>query len=129
MDTTIILLQFLGVFFASTGLIMALRRKMMMSVFHDIFSYRGMSFILGLILMFLGLFLVFTHNRWGSFNEIIVSVLGWYILLESLLYLVLPQKKFKKMEKILHKKYFYHFITLVYFAVGVLFIIQGFFLN
>lgn len=127
MPNTIFLAQIIGLFFGITGLSMFLRRKMMMTVFHELFRVRALSYMLGVVMLILGLFLVLQHNFWwqGTLNTVI-TILGWYILLESVFYLFLPQKSMRKAYNWLEDKKIYYLISGCFIILGAYLIYSGF---
>jgi hypothetical protein len=128
MHSTIFLAQFTGVFFVIAGLSMALRRKMLMTVFNEMFQTRALSYILGLMSLLVGLFIVLQHNLWNGSLEIIISILGWYLFIESIPYLFISQEKMKRALNWLENRKVYYGIAFGYLMLGSYLVCAGFFL-
>ena len=77
---------------------------------------------LGLVFFPQGLFIVITHNDWEMSPSVIVTLLGWAILIKSLLYLLWPRW-------VLKFKGFYEksdlFLTRYFRIAGAIYIILG----
>jgi len=119
MDTTLFLSQLLGVFLTVTGLSMIIKRKMLMHVLDDVFKHRTMSYMFGVLLLIGGLLIVLNHMKWGTTQEVIVSIVGWDLVIESFAYLFFPQKTLRKVFKTLRKKWFYNLVSVTYLVLGV----------
>jgi uncharacterized membrane protein HdeD (DUF308 family) len=119
MDTTLFLSQLLGVFLTVTGLSIIVKRKMLMHVLEDIFKHRTVSYMFGVLLLIAGLLIVLNHMKWGTTQEIVVSLIGFDLVFESFAYLFLPQKTLKKMFKALRRPWFYRLVSFAYVGLGV----------
>jgi uncharacterized membrane protein YfcA len=125
---TIFLTQFFGIFLVAIALSMALRRKMMMNIIHGVFGNRGVTYLWGLVMLLIGLFIILNHFLWSNLPEIVISVLGWLILIEALMYMFLSKKAFTKIEKKLTKSKLHKLLVTVQFIAGLYLVYVGFFL-
>ena len=55
-------------------------------------------YVLTVLMLVFGLFVVMNHNLWGSLEEVIVSVIGWATLIKGILLGIVP-KHFEKMAE------------------------------
>jgi uncharacterized membrane protein len=79
---------------------------------------------LGLIL---GLCLVVVHNIWIWESEVLVTLVAWFLLIKSVLWLAFPEK----MVNFTHKMYSgpgFYFAAIVAGVIGILLISHGFYL-
>ncbi|MFT7557346.1 MAG: hypothetical protein ACI83D_000009 [Planctomycetota bacterium] len=126
---TIFLTQFFGIFLVAIALSMALRRKMMLRIIHDVFGNRGVTYVWGTVMLIISLFIILNHFLWTNLPEIVVSVLGWLMLVESLMYIFLRKKAFIKMEKKFTKSKIYSALLVLNFIAGLYLVYVGFFLS
>ena len=81
----------------------------------------------------MGLLVVLTHNDWSGFSvpSLIVTILGWTIIIKSLLFFFLPVTMLKLQEVIYKNKsdqflnWFFRGIGVIYIAVSLLIICQN----
>jgi len=118
MTTTVFLAQIIGFFFLVTGLSMIVRRKMMMEIFGDMIRHRALTYILGVVLLVFGYLIVANHNLWGGVGGIIITILGWALVLESVMYLFFSKQTLSKMFGFLSNKDFYYVMSVAYFVLG-----------
>lgn len=120
--------QLIGIFFVIVSFSMAFRRKMMMSVFSEIFRTRALSYILGIFMLGLGLFLVLKHAIWNGGAATVINLLGWYLVIESLAYLFLPQRAMYRFFSWLEYKKVYYTIAIGFLVLGGYLLYAGFFM-
>ena len=119
MEHTIFLSQLIGAFSLVMGLSMAVKRKMMMEIFHEVFATRALSYIMGVVMLLIGLLLVLTHNIWqGGPETMVITIVGWLVLLESLSYLFFSRSFLRKYVRWLQDKAVYFAIAFAYLALG-----------
>ena len=126
MDSSNLPAQLIGIFFVITSFSMAFRRKMMMSVFREIFSTRALSYILGFFMLGIGLFLVLKHANWTGGSATVINILGWYLLVESVAYLFLPQKIMYGLFNWLEYKKVFYTIAIGFLVLGGYLVYAGF---
>ena len=90
MDLTILLAKVLGLFLIVIGALIVLRRSYFMPVFGSYPEERLIRAVVSMAEVLAGLFLVVMHNQWSPLPAAVVTIIGWLVLLEGLLYLVLP---------------------------------------
>lgn len=74
--------------------------------------------VIGMIRLAIGLAMVIGHDLWGSGVEILVSLLGWVILLSGLLTLFLPDESLRALMTRLRYPERLPIFALVTFALG-----------
>lgn len=125
--STQFLTQFLGLFVAALAFMMLVRRKMVIEIFTSLFSSRSQTFILGLVLFVIGLFVVLQRDLWDGIAGIVTGIVGWLILIEASLYFLLPKKSFTKIIAGLRDSWVYYTTTGIYLLAGLYLILLGFF--
>ena len=126
MDSSNLPAQLIGIFFVITSFSMAFRRKMMMGVFHEIFSTRALSYVLGFFMLGIGLFLVLKHANWTGGSATVINILGWYLLVESVAYLFLPKKIMYGLFNWLEYKKVFYTIAIGFLVLGGYLVYAGF---
>jgi len=116
MDTldTIFLAQLLGVFTLVLGLSMLVKQKMLMNIYEDFFKNRTLVYFIGAIEMVTGVLMVLRHNIWEGELATAVTILGWFLLLEGLVYMFASRGVLKGFANFLHQKPAFNVI-----AIGV----------
>jgi hypothetical protein len=96
---TMLLSRVLGLFLVILGALILLRRRYYLSVFAEFGRARLTRTVISMAELLAGLFLLVIHNRWSSFAAGLVSLIGWMAVLESLIYLALPDRIVEKFLK------------------------------
>jgi len=123
---TVYLARVLGLSFIALGLIFTIRRHYFMTVYPDIVTARMTRLVFATAMVVAGLFLVVAHNIWLTIPAAIISVVGWMILLEGLVYLVLPDETLKLAVSTLNKPATYLVGGAITIAVGIYLTAFGF---
>lgn len=127
MDSFNLPAQLIGIFFVIASFSMAFRRGMMMTVFREIFRSRALSYIIGVMMLGIGLFLVLNHGIWQGTPSSVINIFGWYLLFESIAYLFLPQRVMSKLFGWLAYKKIYYTIAVGFLILGSYLVYAGFF--
>lgn len=99
-----------------------------MEIFGELFTNRLVSYVMGVAILLIGLLLVLTHNLWqGGLETVVITVVGWIVALESLVYLFLSKAMLKKYGRWLKNKSVYYAITFMYLLLGSYLTYAGFF--
>ncbi len=90
METSLFLAKVFGLYFVGTGLVAWVRRKDLMAMVEQLIENRPLIFSLSFVGFVIGLLLVVSHNVWIAGWPVVVTILAWLVLIESLVYLLLP---------------------------------------
>ena len=118
METSIFLAQLIGVFSLVMGFSMLVKRKMLISIFHELSDSRALSYILGTLIFLLGLLVILNHNVWVLNPRIIITIIGWVILIEGGSYLFVSKEAFRKYLAFLDNRKIYYIIAIGYLILG-----------
>ena len=130
MDISIFIAQILGAVFLIVSVSMFLRREMMRGIFFTLFSVRFFTYAFGLLLFVFGLSVILFHNVWsGDFYKIIITVLGWAAVTESLAYIFLPTSFFKEAGVFLRENSLFYALATIYLVLGAYLAYFGFLIN
>lgn len=126
MDSTVFIAQLLGFFFLITGASMVFRREMMIAIFNKLFTERIFSYLLGVLLLILGLVIVLLHTTWIDRLDVIVSIVGWYMILEAIAYLFISKSLMAGTLQLIKEKKYYYIVTAPYICIGIVLLIFAF---
>ena len=88
-----------GFLFVVLGLIFLIQPKNIAHIF-SLVEQPITLFLAGLINLVLGIVLVLTYNVWDSSWKVIITMLGWLVLLRGVLILLSPETVKKIVEKV-----------------------------
>ncbi len=83
MQSSIFLAKLIGPIMALAGLAMLINRKQIDAMAQEFLRSPTLFFMLGLIDFSIGLAIVLTHNVWVADWRLIITVLGWLLLLRG----------------------------------------------
>lgn len=92
MDITVHLASYLGILYIVVSLAALLGPQKVHGFLKSLRDSGHSFFMLGVIVFMFGLLITMLHSDWSSFNGILVGLIGWGAILESLMYLFLPRK-------------------------------------
>ncbi len=116
METTIIIAKVLGIYFIISGIFMATRQRTFALILKDLYEHKASSYIVGLMLVFGGGFLVSRENVGTGPIATFVVLMSWAILLKGILYTFFPDW-LNKMSQSFSKK--------TYSVIGIVVAILG----
>ena len=90
MDVSIFLSQFFGVLLIVKGIFLLIKRKDMPAMIRGLTSNVATLSVIGLWTFGMGLLLVLFHNVWESSWRVILTILGWTVLLKGLALAFMP---------------------------------------
>jgi len=118
MDLTIFLTQVIGLYLILIGVIFLARRKVMMAVMADIIKNKPLIYVVAILELLAGLALVVGHNVWAWDIFVVITIVGWLMVVEALIYLILPYSLISKIFKKINT-------PSVYIVGGILSVILG----
>jgi hypothetical protein len=92
MQTSIFLAKLLGPILALAGLAMLINRKELGALAQEFLRSRALFFLLGLVDFAVGLAIVLTHNVWAADWRVIITVLGWLLLVRGVVRTLIPEQ-------------------------------------
>lgn len=96
MPLTVVLSKVLGIFLVIVGAAILLRRRYYLPVYGAFVHERLLRAVTSLAEILAGLFLVVLYDEWSSLPAAILSLIGWFALLEGLMYTLLPDSFLEK---------------------------------
>lgn len=128
MELTLFLAKFMGIFSLIYGASLLLEKKMIIGIFSSFLGEgRLTSYILGLLEVLGGLAIVLTHNIWNEgMLALMVTILGWLLLLDGVNYLFMSKKRLSNMLGMLQYSKMYYFGATVLIVLGLYLTYFGF---
>ncbi len=89
---TLLLSQVLGVYLIIMAAAMVNRVKFFRKIVSHLDAHNPSLFFFMPISLLAGLFLINIHGGWDYHPGVIITIIGWYILIRSVLFLISPEK-------------------------------------
>lgn len=124
-DATIFLSKLIGFFCLVIGASM-LKRDMMMAVFLELSRERALSYVMGVLMLIMGLLVTLVHTKLGNPLSTVITLIGWGILFEAAIFLFSSKETVAKYVNTLESKEMYYLIALGYFLIGAYLSFNGF---
>lgn len=125
MMTSIFLAKLFGIAILVKVLVILLKRKEIQQVITECFNSRGTVYTVAAIEFFVGLSIILNHNVWVGW-PVIITILAWLMIIESVLALILPFNKIKSVIYVINSPRFYALGVVVGIILGVLLVFKGF---
>src|SRR3989344_6424886 len=93
------LTQLIGLYFLIGGLIVVTRRAAFMPGIKQLVANRPMLIIVGMVELFAGLAIVLAYPTVGFSSDGVLSLVGWMLVVESVLYFLLPSRDVQQFMK------------------------------
>lgn len=117
---TIFLSKLIGLFCVAFSLSMIAHRQTAVALITALVQDPPLVLLMGMIGLAAGLAIVFGHNIWsGGALTVVVTVVGWVILIRGLLLLLLPPATFVKLFASFHFDQFFLVYLAIPLALGV----------
>ncbi len=91
-DNSIFLARLLGPIFLVIGVGLLVNRTSYRAMAEEVLKSRALIYLFGAIAFSAGLALVLTHNVWVWGWPVIITILGWLMLIRGTLRIVVPQQ-------------------------------------
>lgn len=126
MELSFFLAKVVGIFVLIKAIAMIMKRKETNDVVEDFFKDKTLLMFAGSFELIIGLLIVNSHNIWVNGWPVIITILGWMMVIEGTFIAVSPTKKVVKVFKVLMSKRWYTIWTIVALVVGVYLTYVGF---
>jgi len=91
MDVTILVAKILAIYLVVSGLFLIIRGKTVVGLMRDFFDHPSVSYLTGIILIFLSSMYLLQFSIWSSTLHVIVSIFVWLVLIKGLTYIFIPR--------------------------------------
>ena len=84
-------LQIFGLIYLAMGLAFVVHPGQIQASLKAIFKNDGLCLCIGFMAMLMGATIIVLHSRWGTPEEILISVIGWLAFFKGLVYAGFPE--------------------------------------
>jgi hypothetical protein len=127
MQLTIFLAKLIGLFTIILSVFMLGAKKTAIDLVDGLINDRPALFVLELVGIAAGLAMVIGHNIWsGGALAIVVTLVGWLLLIRSIVWMALPQRTMKRIVKMVNLEKNYPVFTIVSLLLGAYLTYEGF---
>lgn len=110
--------QLLGLYFLIVGVIVVARRRSVMPAISALAANRSLVLVIGLAELLAGLAIVLTHPVASFSVEGTISVIGWMLLVEGIIYIAIPARSVQRFIKSFNRQEWYVSGGLLAIVVG-----------
>lgn len=104
---TLFFAKLLGLYFLIVGLVVMFRRKSLMPTISEIIKNKALLFIVALVELLAGLGIIINYPEVTQTLEGIISLIGWMLVIEGIIYLALPTKYMQKLVRSFNRPSWY----------------------
>ena len=126
MALSIYLARVFGLYLVIVGIFYLFRRRFIEKVLPEFFEQNSTILITGIINLVLGLLVVVGHNVWIWHWVVVITLLGYLILLKGLVRLFVPDGGDKKLALILSRGSAPIFVGIISLIIGLFLIYEGY---
>jgi len=121
------LARLIGLFSIVVGLVMIGRRQEMVAAVDALIHNAALLLVVGLIALGIGLAMVLAHNVWsGGVAPVVVTLVGWLVLLRGLVLLFLPAAVVATLFEALHFARLLYLYASIALVLGIYLAMAGF---
>lgn len=127
METSILVARILSLIFIATAVASSFNKDYFRKLTDDLVSSPGLLYFIGMVEFVVGFLIVSNHNFWVAEWIVLVTLLGWGMLLEGFLVMAAPQVYENVGHSFLLRKKYENTWTFVNLALGLVLGYFGFF--
>lgn len=121
-----LLAQILGLYFIIIGIIVLYRRRAIMPAVSRLVANRPMLLVIAAMEIFAGIALMLTYPSFEFDVSGVISVIGWMLLIEGVIYLVLPWRRVQRLVRRFNKASWYGASAILSLVIGIYLAGSGF---
>jgi uncharacterized membrane protein len=91
LSTSVFLAKLLGAFFLIVGVSVLINARAFRAIVDEFIRSPALVFLAGLMILPAGLAIVLTHNVWVANWPVIITILGWLLVIGGAIRLAVPQ--------------------------------------
>lgn len=126
MNTSIELAKIIGLYFAIIAIAFLIFRKRFTNFVKEVKANPIMVYISGAKSLLLGLIVVVLHNLWALEWFVVITIVGWLLVIRGLVRIFFAERVSKWLGK-LNKEAYYYTVSSIVLVVGLFLIYHGFF--
>ena len=118
MELSLYLGQLLSVVFVVVGLALLLRNGYYMNAYKAWIKHEGLMLFTAMVVLVAGVALVLVHNVWIAGWEVLITIVGWAMILKGVLLAFLPKEFGKLADSLMKQKWLLAFGGFVWVVGG-----------
>lgn len=118
MELSFLLGKIMGITLIIIGLSVIFNKKLLKKAVEDLAISGGLMFMTGFVMLLLGIIVIVAHNIWVWGWPVIVTILGWCLLLRGVFMLFLSSKFITFINNMILKRYYQH-LAWIMIVVGL----------
>lgn len=126
MIPTLFLAKLLGLFLFFISLAVLTRRAFFVTVLNDLSKNQSYLFFTGFFLLFLGLLVVLVHNIWVMNWFVLITLIGWFFVLNGLFRIFFPSYCAHVLTKVVNHPSIATIIATILFLISLYLLYFGF---
>lgn len=91
MDITILVAKVMGIYLIVAGIFLIAKGKSVPHLLRDFFDHPAITFLAGIILIFLSSMYLIQYNTWDGIWRTVVTIFIWLVMLKGLIYVFIPR--------------------------------------
>ena len=119
MEISLILGKVIGLYMVIVAISMLARQGSWMKLVKQARKNESFVRLIALFELLLGLLIVIVHNIWVQGWEVAITIVGWLMLIEGAMYLLLPHETIEKKISAFNKPGWYTIVGIVALVVGL----------
>ncbi|HHF7348567.1 TPA: hypothetical protein ACPSKE_001748 [Legionella feeleii] len=123
---SLIFSQILGLYFIIVAMIMMIRIDFYRHFIMNLKAGSGVIILAASFSLIVGLMLVVVHNIWVLEPQVIITLLGWLLVILAILWLSIPEKM-THFSRLVYSGKGYYVLVLFTLFIGILLLTKGFY--
>ena len=114
METSILIAKFAAVTYLVTGIALLNGNLSLKKTYEELKSSNMFTAMMGAFTLLLGMIIVNIHNVWVKDWTVLVTIIGWILLVEGVFYLIWPKALLKLFTKLPQSQVGWGVFTLIF---------------
>ena len=123
MEITQFFAKFWGLYLVVMALLMIIRKEQIINLFNAIIKDENLTQLAGFLALFPGFASVALHNQWSMSWDVIITIIGWWAMIEGILLIGWPKIIKKLVKGLIEKLYWPGFVAA--FVLGIYLFYMG----
>lgn len=126
MDVSYFLAKVIGLYFVIFGISMLIAKSSYQEMLKDVIAHPAVILMGGSISLLLGVLIVVNHNIWDMNWRLLITLIGWIILIRGFIWTTFPKKIQSMVTKYVQSSFPYYISTVIMIVLGLILCFIGF---
>ena len=126
MPTSELIAKIISPLFIIVAISMLLNRRYYHAIINELLETPPLLHFAAFIKLFIGILLVLFHNFWSTNWSILITLLGWIVLIKSLIFFLFPRQVIEFCKKMLSNPKIITFTGISCLIIGLFLSLAGF---